>query len=94
MHPETAARFGVAALQKARLRSADRAVEVTIELDPSQRQDLVVAYNETAVRPEPLSPTGPVGNPPRSKPGHERKLLSPLRLCNPSRWHPFCSKHP
>ncbi|MFQ5790841.1 MAG: molybdopterin-dependent oxidoreductase [Acidobacteriota bacterium] len=42
LHPETAARSGVAPGGKARLRSADGSVEVAVELDPRQRLDLVV----------------------------------------------------
>ncbi len=42
VHPETAARFGVASDRKARLRSPEGSVEVSLELDAAQRQDLVV----------------------------------------------------
>ncbi len=41
VNPRTAARFGVDST-KARLRSADGNVDVTLELDPKQREDLVV----------------------------------------------------
>ena len=41
VNPRTAARFGVDST-KARLRSADGSVDVALELDPKQREDLVV----------------------------------------------------